>query len=280
MIEEKRPNYKIYHFGKNHYDKIVDDRFYAENDNDAYTYLQAFINTSKDDVKRYYATIHYSSIVDEDGNKTEEFDIDDMKNVVMYRKTSFIKRVGMHIADFLRYWLIDKPRDFRYKIHDLMYLIKNGEEYSCRWNIDQHIIDTLEKNIPHLIKNSHSLMFLDEAILKMHENEKDFDLTKYHIYNCGVYPKEVEDLAIKMQNEEYSKLLQYIKLYKYYSSYGDFNEDDPDEVAFDKEWRHTLPIKLGTYDEISDYSKIDNLVKDSWNKIWDWMKLYGYKLND
>ena len=50
--------------------------------------------------------------------------------------------------------------------------------------------------------------------------------------------------------------------------------------AFDNEWRRTLPIKKGTYDEIDDYKKLIAMTNEQWNKIWDWMKAYGQKLND
>ena len=55
MIEEKKPNYKIWHFGKTKWDRVVDERFYAENDEGAYTYLKAFKKMKElNDVDYYY----------------------------------------------------------------------------------------------------------------------------------------------------------------------------------------------------------------------------------
>ncbi|MBP5784397.1 MAG: hypothetical protein J6W16_02280, partial [Methanobrevibacter sp.] len=124
------------------------------------------------------------------------------------------------------------------------------------------------------------LCIIDEAIMKLHENEPRFNLDAYHKEHCCGYPKEVEDLAMKIQKDEYKNLLLYVKLYKYYASNGYVDFENQEEVEFDKKWRYTLPIKSGTYDEISDYKKLVSLSKEYWNKIWDWMKAYGDKLND
>ena len=191
-----------------------------------------------------------------------------------------IKRIWENVKDFFHYYFVDKLKDLDYWLRDIIYLLKNKEAYSNQWNLDWHILDSMKRNIPSLIKNSYALSFIDEAIIKIHGKDPGFDLKKYHEEHCFGYPKDVEDLAIKIQNEEYEKILLYVKLYQYYFNYGDIDFDDPKEVEFDKEWRHTLPIKKGTYDEISDYDEMNQLIKEYWNKIWDWMKVYGQKLND
>ena len=286
MIKEHKANYKIYHFGKNHYDKIVDERFYAKNDDDAYKYLQAFINTTSNENSiayyYYYATIHYAIFVDNDGNKGQEYDIDDTcyANKLIYAEKSFIKRIYKTIKDFFEYWLIIKVNDIRYAIRDFIYLMKNKEAYSNQWNLDLHLLDSIERNVPSLIENSNALAFIDEAIVKVHGNDPGFDIKKYHEEHYAGYPEDIEKLAIEIQNTEYSNLLLYVKLYKYYSTFGFVDFTNSEEIEFDKKWRHTLPIKPGTYDEIADYDKLTSLSNEYWNKIWDWMKVYGQKLND
>lgn len=281
---KNKPNYKIWHFGRTKWDKIVVERFYAENDEKAYEYLEDFKknNLQIDGKEHYYSTIYYTRCVDNKWNKSEEYDIEDRESRALWysKDKSWLKKAWEEVTFFFGYYFIDRPKDLWYWIRDLKYLLKNKEAYSNQWNLDWHLIDSIERNLPSLIKNSHSLAFLDEAIIQMHGHEPGFDLDKFYRDNYMGYPKDLEELALKIQNEEYNKLLLNVKLYKYYSSFGSIDFDNKDEVEFDKIWRRTLPIKKGTYDEISDYKELIKLTKDSWNSIWDWMKAYGQKLND
>lgn len=282
--KDKKPNYKIWHFGKTRWDRVVDERFYAENDGKAYEHLVEFENKTlvDDGSKFYYSSIHYVCVTSKNGKCNQEFDIEDHKSRKLFYRSneSWLKRLYEEIRFFFSYYFIDKPKDFYYWTRDLVYLLKNKEAYSNQWNLDWHLLDSIERNVPSLIENSCALAFIDDAILKMHGNEPGFDLDQYHRDNYAGYPKDIEELAMKIQKEEYSNLLLYVKLYKYYSSFGDVDFNNQEEVEFDKQWRYTLPIKKGTYDEISDYAKALSLSKEYWGKIWDWMKLHGQKLND
>ena len=73
--------------------------------------------------------------------------------------------------------------------------------------------------------------------------------------------------------------VSYRRQYKYYSDFGYIDLSNANDVKFDKEWRHTLPVKDGTYDEF-DYDKLHNLAQEQWNNIWDWVKKHGQKLYD
>ena len=42
--KEKKQNYRIWHFGKDRWHKVTDERFYAENDDAAYEHLVEFEN--------------------------------------------------------------------------------------------------------------------------------------------------------------------------------------------------------------------------------------------
>ena len=59
--KEKKPNYKIWHFGKDRWHRVTDERFYAENDDVAYKHLVEFENKTPvgDGKKFYYSSIHY-----------------------------------------------------------------------------------------------------------------------------------------------------------------------------------------------------------------------------
>ena len=282
--KENKPNYRIWHFGKDRWHKVTDERFYAENDDAAYEHLVEFENKTPiiDGKKFYYSSIHYICCIDDNGKQSPEFDLDDIVSRKAWHKNgiSWWKRIWEEVTFFFSYYFVDKPKDLYYWTRNIVYLLKYKEEYSNQWNLDWHILDSIERNVPSLIDNSHALAFIDEAILKVHGNEPGFDLDQYHRDNYAGYPKEIEELAVKIQNEEYRNLLLYVKLYKYYANCGNIDFNNHEEDAFDNEWRHTLPIKKGTYDEIADYKKLTAMTKEQWNKIWDWMKAYGQKLND
>ena len=124
------------------------------------------------------------------------------------------------------------------------------------------------------------MCFLDEAVKELHKDDPNFDIYKYYAECQGNYLKEVENLAMEIQKEEYGKLLLYVKLYKYYANGGNIDYDDPEQVEFDKKWRHTLPIKPGTYDRFSDYKLLDKMTREQWENIWNWVKQHGQKLCD
>ena len=281
---DNKPNYKVYYFkDSSKCCKVVIERFYAENDDAAYAHLEEVKKTHLELTNElYYATLHYVSIVDENGNRTHEVDIDDHRKWLWLNRSNvpLLKKILEEVKDFFAYWLVEKPKDIYYWTRDLVYLLKNKEAYSNQWNLDWHILDSIERNVPSLIKNSHSLAFINEAVIQAHKDVPEFDLDEYNKEHCCGYPKEIEELAMKIQKEEYANLLLHVKLYKYYANFGIVDFDDPEQAAFDKEWRHTLPVKKGTYDEISDYNELLALSKEHWDKIWDWMKAYGEKLND
>ena len=281
---EQKPNYKIFHFDTAR-NTIVDEKFYAENDDAAYQHLLKFKEAHhaevSADVEHFYKPIIYVSVLGEDC--IPEHDVEDYEFCKRWRKDN--KRVSKwdnfveKIDDFL-YDVADVFYNIKYKVRDFIYLMKNKEAYSNQWNLDWHLIDTIERNVPSLIKNSHALLFLDEAIKELHKDDSNFDIDNYYRDCQGNFPKEVEDLAINIQNEEYEKLLHHVKLYKYYNDGGYVDYDDPEQVEFDKKWRHTLPIKPGTYDRLADPKKMSDMVNEQWGKIWDWVKQYGQRLSD
>lgn len=274
--ENNLPNYKIFWVDES-YKKHIVMQFDAKDDNDAKIQLDKYRNEHNDHLY-YYGKIHYVKCYLSSNKFKIKCTDDDFLFNDDHTQNIFIKAFKNTI-DFFSYWLWQKPIDWWYKIQDIAYLIKYGEARSNQWNLDYHLLDSIELNVPSLIKYSYGMMFLDEAILEIHKNDKKFDLNEYHKEHRGGYPKDVEDLAMKIQNDEYNKLLLYVKLYKYYSNYGIVDAKNKEEVEFDKEWRHTLPVKDGTYDEF-DYAKLNALAMEQWNSIWDWVKKYGQRLNN
>lgn len=276
-IDEKAlPNYKLFWVDSKQLKHTV-KKFKASTDEEACKMLDEFCHSNVEH-KYYYGRIGYARCITASGKMVlrelgEDFmyEDEDKKNMFM----RFLSWIG----DFFSYWLWQKPVDWWYKLKDIAYLLKYKEERSNQWNLDMHLLDTIELNLPSLIKNSHGMMFLDEAIIKLHGNEAGFDLKKYHQDHCSAYPSDVEKLAIEIQEHEYNKLLLNVKLYKYYSNAGIIDSSKEDEVEFDKKWRCTLPVKPGTYDEF-DYNKLQEMYQKSWNDIWDWIKEHGHTLYD
>jgi len=277
-IDEKDlPNYQIFWVDDKQLKHTV-LKFKADNDENALLKRDEYCILHVDH-EYYYGRIHYVKCLNKDGTFTIR-DISDRSEMHgMSCNKNFLVKIFDSICDFFAYWIWQKPIDWWYDARDLVYLLKHKECRSNQWNLDTHMIDTIILNVPSLIKNSHSLMFLDDAILRLNADDKTFDLKKYHAEHCSGYPDEVEDLAYRIQIEEYNKLLLNAKLYKYYINAGIIDTSNADEVAFDKEWRHTLPVKNGTYDEF-DYEKLNELYHNAWNSIWDWMKKYGHTLYD
>ena len=277
-IDEKSlPNYKLFWVDEKQ-DKHVVEKFKAANDGEAYARRNEYASMHNDH-EYYYGKVYYAKCITSSGKMVVRELCADSSSIIGTEGCSFLAKVASCIGDFFSYWLWQKPIDWWYKIKDIAYLLKHGERRSNQWNLDMHLISTLELNLPSLIKNSHSLMFLDEAIAKLHGNEVGFDLKKYHEKHCRNYPHDVEKLALEIQHDEYSKLLLNTKLYRYYIDAGIIDTSNPDDVEFDKEWRHTLPVKPGTYDEF-DYTKLYEMNQELWNSIWDWIKEHGHTLYD
>ena len=274
--EKDLPNYRIFWVDSKQLKHTI-KKFKAGSDEEALAELKKF-TTDDSTKKHYYGKMHYVRCMSSSG-KMKIRALGDSYDPFADDKKSILKRALSCIGDFFSFWLWQKPVDWWYKVKDIMYLLKHGEARSNQWNLDSHLIDSIILNVPSLIENSHSLMFLDEAILKFHGDDPNFNLKQYHLDNCCGYPDEVETLAMEIQYEEYKSLLLNAKLYKYYSDAGIIDTNSEDEVKFDKEWRHTLPVKDGTYDEF-DYEKLKDMTQTAWNNVWDWVKKYGHTLYD
>lgn len=270
------PNYKIFWVDNSQHKNVV-LKFNAKNDNEALDVFSKYENSHADHIY-YYGKIHYVTCLMPNKKKTIR-EVGDLSLDEFDENKNFVVKILNNIGDFFTYSIWQKLVDIWYKAKDIIYLLKHNEARSNQWNLDLHLLDTIELNVPSLIKYSHCMCFIDDAILEMHKDDKDFDLKKYHESHCAGYPENIEKRAMEIQNQEYNKLLLNVKLYKYYSQYGIIDSNNADEVAFDKEWRYTLPIKSNTYDEF-DYAKLTELCTKTWNDIWDWVKKYGHTLSD
>ena len=115
--------------------------------------------------------------------------------------------------------------------------------------------------------------YLNRAVIETHKDEKDFDINEWNKTNYE-YTDEQEKFAVKYQEESRNELLHYVKMYEFYRDHG-----VTDDKEFDAKWHHTLPIKKGTFDSFK-YDQLEALQKKYWNKIWEWMRVYGQTLWD
>lgn len=275
--EKDFPNYKII-WVDGHQMKHTVLKFKASNDDEARLMLDKWRNEHSD--KDYYwSKVHYVRIVHKDKTMTVR-EMED-NNVVFgdEHKPNIFVRLFEAIGDFFAFWFWQKPVDWWYKLKDIAYLVKHGEARSNQWNLDMHLIDTIILNVPSLIKHSHGMMFLDEAIKELHKDDANFDIAQYHNEHCQGYPEEVEKLAMEIQQREYNYVLLNAKLYKYYVDAGIVDTDDPEAVEFDKQWRKILPVAPGSYDQM-DYTKLHEMYETAWSNVWEWVKQHGHTLYD
>lgn len=280
VAESIKPNYKIYIInGIASYQKKVIEKFIAKDRNEAYKYLCDKYRSLNDGNTYYYGKIHYHSVLHKDGTITEHDHESDS-----WLTDSYSSKFAKWWDDFcfnLEYYLCMKPRDWWYNIKDFFFLIKNKFPRTALWNLDSHILNEISTIVPRILDKrvGYSMEFVDMAIKQLYGEQEGFNIEDYHNKYLSGYPKEVEDLAIKLMKEKHNELVYHIKLYDYISGFGIIDPKNKDEVAFDKENRHLLPVYEGTYDDV-DYVKQHEIVQREWNAIWDWMKEYGHTLWD
>lgn len=255
--------------------KIVMQRFYADDDNEAYEKLKDFRKIANKTYTYYYKEVFEQVTVDDDGKKHVYEDVDEMHRRLCEEKGTW---------DKLCIWLRVKWSDVKdkwYKMKYLWYYIKTGHEYKASWSLDCFLLREIVWNLKRLKTDTHGCVvyFLDQARKQLHKDDKDFDLEKYNNEHYE-YTDEEFKLAVKIRTEEYDKVIEHILLYDYYSNFGIVNCELVDDTeAFEAKWKSTLPIKPGTYRSF-DYDKLDALAKEHWNFTWNWIKEHGQKLWD
>lgn len=273
--KDKKPNYQIFTIESNCKKNVV-ERFYADSNKAANDYLvENYVKTVNGSKKHYWG--HYSPIkvLHDDGTTTEYT----CYEAIIGKTEGFWNKVKEFFAVDVAYYLWDKPKDLWYWLKDLVFLNKNKIERRASWSFDTYVLEMIEKTLPRLMEDKVGIsqLFIDQAICDLHKDDASFDLAKYNEDHCSTgYPKEVDRLAEKMMEKAYNEILLHIKLYRYYSDFGVVEDKDQ---AFDKEWRSTLPIIEGSYDEF-DYKKLQSLADQEWNAIWEMMKAYGRTMWD
>lgn len=274
------PNYKIYSRDDCGNEKLI-CKFYAKNDIEANRYLvENYINTCTG-VKgtMYWGRWSPIRVMQDDGTvHTYE---SHREAVLGMKSKNVFKQIKDFILDNITYYLWDKPKSLWYWAADIVFLLKNKIEQKAAWSFDYYIINEIEKVLPMLMENKHGInqKYLDDAILQLHGHEAGFSLEKYNKEHMSCYSKEDEDLAYEIMKNAYDDIILHCKLFRYYSGFGNLDSDSIDAKEFESKWRHTLPIKDGSYDEF-DYEKLAKLEEKEWNTIWDMMKEHGRTMWD
>ena len=175
----------------------------------------------------------------------------------------------------------DDVSNLAYEIRNLEYLNRTKHNYQESWSIYSHILDDLEFNIPILIKDKKGVPteYCSKAREIIHKDDKNYNVEEANKNDPNFNEKDVMELASKLWDEDLEKLLLNVKLYKYYENFGIVNEENKDEVEFDKKYHSTIPLIPGSYDDI-DYVKLNEISEKCWNYIWDFMKKNGRDLWD
>lgn len=249
--------------------KITMTKFWAKDDAAALKELNEYKKVANKQYTYFYGTTGYYIDKDPKTGKVRHFDsMEEMHENWVAEHESIFRKIS-NVFDRVS----DKISDAKYWVRDLLYFIKTRHDYRESWQLDEHFIDDLEHNLPIIKNGKHGVPteFCKKAAIQLHSKDKKFNIEKYMKENPSLDEEGLMDLAVKLFNEEVDKCILYVKLYKYYSSYGVIDSKKADEVEFDKAWRRTLPYKPGTYKEF-DYEKLNTLTKRNWNAIMNWCK--------
>ena len=258
------------------------ERFNAEGDAEALRRLEEFRSSAAagDGATYYYKEINGVWTTDAEGKSGKYYEsaYDMMED--MTRCRGLWDRITTEIG-----YMWSRLGDAWYWLKYMWYFARTGHDYKASWSLDSHLLDEIVWNLKKLKEEHHgcSPLFLDRARAKLHEGEDGFDKDAYAEKMNYDYTDEEWRLAEKMRAEEYDREVENIALYDYYAGCGIANEKllggKAEAKAFEAKWRHTLPIKPGTYREF-DYKRLAELQQERWDMAWDWIKEYGQCLWD
>ena len=127
-------------------------------------------------------------------------------------------------------------------------------------------------------------------VFELYCPEADYNqMYKYVIYSGGERREHCDPYGFGMElRPGFASVTRDLNEYKFTDSkwleQRSVNYDSPMNIyeVHLGSWRKNEDSENGwyTYDEIADYKKLIAMTNEQWNKIWDWMKAYGKKLND
>lgn len=175
---------------------------------------------------------------------------------------------------------IEMWKDHRWKKEQLAYWKKNKHDITEWWSLELHLLKDLKWNLKRLIKDGYAMNteFIKDVVTEEYGNEPGFDLDEsMNKYFTGKGNPDLEERAVKRQNETYERICHLVDLYTFY-----YNQEIDDEDAFTSKKRteDMKPILMpGTYDML-DYKAMIAKGDECWREIWELVKRYGQQMGD
>ena len=170
--------------------------------------------------------------------------------------------------------------DYKWRKERLEYLLRTGHDITEVCNIGMHLLRDLKWNLNRVLDDGYTVSneFIKDVVTEEYGGEPDFDLEEaMNKHFMGKGNPELEEKAVRRQNETYERICHLIDLYTFY-----YNQEIDDEDAFTSEQRtdDMKPILIpGTYDML-DYKAMLAKGDECWREIWDLVKRYGQQMGD
>lgn len=236
-MTKKKIKYYLYRVNNNK--KTVVKSFLATDDLHAYNVLLNYKKNHKKD-EYYYASYN-------------EYLIDP---IIGYSKINYFNIIEL-IFNFLSN-LINKI---------ILFFKYSKKLFNCETPTDR-LLNIVELNILELFEYEPPYRFLFKARKILNKNKK---IDSIFFINLHFSDSEIK-LADELWQTELSKLLMYIKLYKYYSLSTNLTKDEYKYIETKLE--HEIPTIPGKYNKL-DYDKLNSLSNLYWKRILSWLSEFG-----
>lgn len=287
---QKKSDYRIFYVleKKSEYPKKVEvARVKATCQDDAFVQMKAWIRNKKaknlpaEATHLYVEEIMVVSVCHEDGTITER-ELGADPEIFRKKKLPFMKQLWESTTSTLDYWFVCKPRGLIEAVKDVFYFMKHRQYRNAYWNLDIELLDTIEHQTKRLLKYQHGVpqKFVDQALEKLYAKDGEkFDPAAHCNEIDWFLSNEEMELAEKLQREAYGKLLDAIKLYRFFYEGGRYDPKNSESEAFFMAHRNLLPRKKGAYDDY-DEKKLEAMAKKQWRKIWQYVEEFGQSMYD
>lgn len=257
--------------------QITMKKFWAKTNAEAQEELKKYIKIANKQYKYYWGTAE--NYVDYDSKTKKKVCYDTMEDMhqAWEKRRKWYSELWFNIT-----YYFSKVTDLRYTVKDIWYWFRTKHNRSESWSLDSHIVEDILHNVPIMIKNLHGWpsYFSLEALKEKHKNDPKFDVEKALTANPNLcWEEKCDERALELWKEKLNELLLCTRLFVYYDNYGIVHEKDVEMNEIAKKYKSTIPYVPGTYKQI-DYVKLDKLTTKNWNKIWDWIRVYGRNLWD
>lgn len=236
-MTKKKIKYYLYRVNNNK--RTVVKSFLATDDSHAYNVLLNYKKNHKKD--EYYYASHSEYVIDPYINSSKDILIN-IYQVIW----SFLPKLINKFILFFKY---------------------SKNLFNCETANDR-FLNILEFNVLELFKSDAPYRFLFKSRKILCKKKKT---TPLFFLNLKFSDNEIQ-LANELWQAELSKLLMYIKLYKYYSLSTNLTKDEYKYI--ESKLEHEIPTIPGKYNQL-DYDKLNSLANLYWKRILSWLSEFG-----